>query len=73
MNLPFNEYLKQVRLSKTDEFGKKMSQEKAARLLYVSNSTYRNWESSPPRSLPDTRSRMRLEEVWPEIFNQVAL
>ena len=70
MSLPFNEYLKQVRLSKKDPFGNPMSQEKAAKLLYVSISTYRAWEASPPRHLPDYRSRRRLEEVWPEIFNQ---
>ena len=68
--MTFNEQLKSVRLSKLDERGRTLSQEGAARLMIVSLSTYRNWEASPPRALPDIRSRARLQKLWPEMFSQ---
>lgn len=60
--------IRQIRLSKTDGLGRVLSQEKAARLFDVSTSTWRGWEHNPPRSLPDNRSRIRLQELWPELF-----
>lgn len=55
-----------VRLAKSDELGRPLSQEKAARLFNVSLSTVRGWEKN--RSLPDERSRLRLVDIWPELF-----
>jgi hypothetical protein len=55
-----------VRLTKEDELGRPLSQEKAARLFNVSLSTVRGWEKN--RSLPDERSRLRLVDLWPELF-----
>lgn len=69
MSLTFSEKLRSVRASKTDLFGKPLSQEKASRLFKVSLSTYRNWEAEPPRALPDNRSRDSLETIWPELFS----
>jgi DNA-binding transcriptional regulator YiaG len=55
-----------VRMAKVDELGRPLSQEKAARLFNVSLSTVRGWEKD--RSLPDERSRLRLVDLWPELF-----
>lgn len=54
-----------VRLSKFNGF-RVMSQEAAARLFHVSISAYRRWEKG--KTLPDSRSRLRMAEIWPEVF-----
>jgi DNA-binding transcriptional regulator YiaG len=62
--------LKRIRKGKIDDFGRPLSQEKAARMFNVSLSTWRAWEHEPPRHLPDSRSRDLLETLWPELFNR---
>lgn len=66
----FGERLSRVRRSKIKAFDRCLSQEDAARLFCVSISAYRKWERG--RSLPDRRSRDRMEEVWPEVFAKEA-
>ena len=56
-----------VRKSKQTPQGKPFSQEDAARLFLVSISTWRNYEHG--RTLPDNRSRIRIGEEWPEVFD----
>ena len=56
-----------IRKSKRTPEGKPFSQEDAARLFLLSISTWRNYEHG--RTLPDNRSRIRIGEFWPEVFN----
>lgn len=62
----FSMRFRMIRLSKVDELGRVLSQEKAARLFNVSLSCVRGWEKN--RTLPDERSRTKLVEIWPELF-----
>lgn len=62
----FGQRLYRVRQSKTKCFDRVLSQDDAARLFEVSLSCYRKWEKG--KTLPDRRSRIRMEEIWPEVF-----
>jgi len=66
----FSERLKRTRCSKKNELGRCLSQEDAARLFAVSLSCWRSWEHEPPRHLPDNRSRIKIQELWPEVFSR---
>lgn len=65
MSETFAARILRIRLSKKVH-ERTMSQEDAARLFEVSLSCYRRWEKA--KGLPDRRSRIRLEEIWPEVF-----
>lgn len=68
-NLPtFAARLRAVREGRRDPFGKRISQRKAAQALNVDTGTYANWEAA--RNLPDPRSRVALEGLWPEVFQK---
>jgi hypothetical protein len=67
----FGTKLRRVRLGKVTATGKRFSQFDAAVLFNVSLSTYANWEHEPPRTFPDSRSREKILELWPEVFEAV--
>lgn len=59
--------LRAVRATKT-YLGGPMSQRRAAQLFRVDAATYSNWENA--RNLPDPRSREKMAELWPEVFEK---